>query len=355
MKDHQQKSVGEPAQGYELPPVLPCGEGPRAVAEYLFAALPFDDRSSDEQIAAPSDEEENEIAGMVHFFLQARYEEAAAAAERCLISRHPEVRTFALLAHAVSSIAQHNIELALKDFQSLQQEAQFPENRRVAALHDVYHFLLSVFFQLGEQNALPLEIFPDCSEGIRLYALYAQSHALYLQQDYAQALGVAKAALAMAADRHQIVCIYLNLAACMAAMSLSCFEQADHFFLSALRIAKPEKYIQPFVGHHGPLQGLVEKHIRDQEPEVYKLIAEKVIRFRRGWTEIHNPQSDDKVTNLLTPYEFSLAMMAAKGKTNREIAEYFHISVNTVKTHLSTIFRKLGITKRIDLQQFLSK
>jgi len=67
----------------------------------------------------------------------------------------------------------------------------------------------------------------------------------------------------MAADRHKLVSIYLNLVASMAAMSLSCFEEADRFFLNALRAAKPHGYIQPFIGHHGTLQWLVEKHIRD--------------------------------------------------------------------------------------------
>jgi DNA-binding CsgD family transcriptional regulator len=166
---------------------------------------------------------------------------------------------------------------------------------------------------------------------------------------------VAETALMMDAERHPIICLYLNVMASMAAMSLSRFEQADRFFLDALKLAKPEGYIQPFVGHHGPLQGLVEKHIRDREPELYKMIAEKVMHFRRGWTEIHNPQSHDKVTNLLTPYEFALAMMAAKGKSNQEIADYLHISINTVKAHLSTIFQKLGITKRSELKKYLVK
>jgi DNA-binding CsgD family transcriptional regulator len=233
---------------------------------------------------------------------------------------------------------------------------QHPENRRVAALNDCYRYALSVFFHLGEDIApITPESIPYCSEGTRLFVLYARSYALYLQQEYEQALGVAEAALIMAADRHPIVNIYLNLAASMAAVSLSRFERADRFFLTALELAIPEGYIQPFVGHHGPLQGMVEKHIRDREPKLYKMIAEKVVHFRSGWTEVHNLQSPDKVTNLLTPYEFALAMMASKGKTNKEIADYFHISINTVKAHLSIIYQKLGVTKRTELRECLNK
>ena len=332
------------------------GKGARVITEYLFINPPFVSTSSDETANVLSDEEEYAIAKVVDFFLKARYEETSAAAEHCLESRHTEIRAFALLAHAVANVALHNFEVSRKDFKALRQTHEHPENSRAAALNDIYRFVLSTFFNLGEQILpIPLESLSDCSEGSRLFALYAQSHALYLQQEYAQALGVAEAALAMAAGRHPIICIYLNLAASMAAINLSRLEQADRFFLNALNFAKPEGYIQPFIGHHGPLQGLVEKHIRDREPELYKMIAEKVVLFRRGWTEIHNPYSSNKVTNLLTPYEFALAMMAAKGKTNQEIADYLHISINTVKAHLSTVFQKVGITKRSELEKYLNK
>lgn len=332
------------------------GEGARAILEYLFPDLTLGNGSPDDPVVALSDEEEDAVANMVHFFLQARYEEASAEAIRCRRSRHPEIRELALLGHVMTNVAQHNTEAILNDFQTLNVKAQHPENRRVAVLNDVSRFVLSVFFHLSEDIApLPQVDFRDSSEGIRLFSLYARSYAHYLQQEYAQALGVAEAALLMAADRHQIISIYLNLAASMAAMNLSRFEQADQFFLHALELAIPDGYIQPFIGHHGPLQGMVEKHIRDREPELYKLIAEKVVRFRGGWTKIHNPQSPDKVTDLLTPYEYALAMLAAKGRTNQEIADFMYLSINTVKSYLSVIYQKLGITKRTDLKACLSK
>ena len=331
-----------------------CGKGTDAIIEYLFA--PSDSSSSDEKTEMPSNEEKYAIANMVHLYLQARYEEAAAEADRCVDSNHPEISAFALLAHSVANVALNKTNVVQQDYQALQKKAKSTENQRVSAFNDVYHFVLSVFFHLGgETTPVPPDNRSYRPEGVRLFMLYARSYALYLQQEYAQALGVAEAALMLAGGRHELIRIYLNLAASMAAINLSRFEQADRFFLNALEIAKPNHYIQPFIGHHGPLQGLVEKHIRDREPELYKMIAEKVIRFRRGWTEIHNSQSSNKVTSLLTPYEFALAMMAAKGKTNQEIADYLHISINTVKAHLSAIYQKLCITKRSELKKCLNK
>lgn len=326
------------------------------LTKYLFVNLPFDNSSSDEILATLPKEELDAFTKTIHFYLQAHYEDSAAEAERCLNSPHPEISTFSLLAHALNNVALNNIKIAQKDFYALRQKTTYSESARAAMLYDIYRFVMSVFFHLGEKiDPIAPENFPHYSEASQLYALYAQSYSLYLQQEYAQALGVAKAALIMDANRRPIICIYLNLLACMAAMSLSYFDQADRFFLDALQIAKPNKYIQPFIGHHGPLQGLVEKHIRDQEPELYKMIAEKVVLFRSGWSDVHNPQSANQVTCLLTPYEYGIAMMAAKGNTNQEIADYFSISVNTVKARLSTIYRKIGITKRSELQKHLNK
>jgi DNA-binding NarL/FixJ family response regulator len=51
----------------------------------------------------------------------------------------------------------------------------------------------------------------------------------------------------------------------------------------------------------------------------------------------------------LTPQEKAVADLARAGRTNREIAAQLYLSVNTVETHLSHIYRKLGISSRWQL------
>ena len=260
-----------------------------------------------------------------------------------------------MLAHILNHVALNNMEVVQKDFQDLRQRTQHPENKHVAALNDIFRFALSVFSIWASYCPDFAGKFLPLLGGIAALCAVCPILCTIPSAEYAQALGMAEAALMMNANRHEVICIYLNVLASMAAMSLSYFDRADRFFLNALRIAKPMGYIQPFIGHHGPLQGLVEKHIRDREPELYKMISDKVMLFRHGWTEVHNPQSQDKVTNLLTPYEFALAMMAAKGKSNQEIADYLNISINTVKAYLSIVYQKVGITKRSELKNYLVK
>ena len=56
----------------------------------------------------------------------------------------------------------------------------------------------------------------------------------------------------------------------------------------------------------------------------------------------------------LTASELRVARLAADGLTNREIAQSLFITTKTASTHLSHIYRKLGITRRDQLADALS-
>lgn len=51
----------------------------------------------------------------------------------------------------------------------------------------------------------------------------------------------------------------------------------------------------------------------------------------------------------LTPAEWNVARMAARGYTNREIAESLYVTASTVEQHLTRIYRKLGISRRAQI------
>lgn len=148
---------------------------------------------------------------------------------------------------------------------------------------------------------------------------------------------------------------YLNIVLCMICMSLKQDERAEQKFDAAWSIASREGYIHPFVEHHGILQGQVERALRKQDPETYNKIVQSVYRFSRGWMKIHNPVSTLQVTDALTPYEFSIAMLAAKGRSNKEIAALMGISVNTVKSYMESIFEKLQISSRNEIDAYVNR
>ena len=55
----------------------------------------------------------------------------------------------------------------------------------------------------------------------------------------------------------------------------------------------------------------------------------------------------------LTPSERRVAAMAAEGMTNRDVAQALFVTPRTVEMHLSSVYRKLGISSRSQLPQAL--
>ncbi|MHA6758798.1 helix-turn-helix domain-containing protein [Streptacidiphilus sp. PAMC 29251] len=45
-----------------------------------------------------------------------------------------------------------------------------------------------------------------------------------------------------------------------------------------------------------------------------------------------------------------MAELAVHGLTNREIARKLYITVSTVEQHLTRVYRKLGVRRRVDLR-----
>ncbi len=55
------------------------------------------------------------------------------------------------------------------------------------------------------------------------------------------------------------------------------------------------------------------------------------------------------VASTLSDAELRVATQAARGRTNREIAQALFITVSTVEQHLTRVYRKLGVNRRADL------
>jgi DNA-binding CsgD family transcriptional regulator/uncharacterized protein YciI len=56
----------------------------------------------------------------------------------------------------------------------------------------------------------------------------------------------------------------------------------------------------------------------------------------------------------LTAHEQRIAALIVRGKTNREIATQFRVSVRAVELHITSIYRKLGINRRAQLASALA-
>ncbi|MGA4992628.1 response regulator [Nonomuraea bangladeshensis] len=127
----------------------------------------------------------------------------------------------------------------------------------------------------------------------------------------------------------------------VAAIVLSTFDE-DHYIFGALRA------------------GAVGYLLKDSSPE--DLVA-AVVRAGRGETVLSSPIAARLVADLrrtpahgafpgeelLSARELDVARMVAAGAANREIAARLHITEGTVKNHVSSVLRKLGLRDRTQL------
>lgn len=72
-------------------------------------------------------------------------------------------------------------------------------------------------------------------------------------------------------------------------------------------------------------------------------IAAYVLRYLRGQPE--QPKPDDGDPDL-SPREYELLQLLARGQSNRQAAEALSLSPHTVGDHVKSIYRKLGVSSR---------
>jgi DNA-binding NarL/FixJ family response regulator len=68
--------------------------------------------------------------------------------------------------------------------------------------------------------------------------------------------------------------------------------------------------------------------------------------FDRATTPSTTPAADP--LSLLSEREVEVLELAARGVTNAELAAQLEITVHTVKFHLASVYRKLGVANRTE-------
>ncbi|MBU2663846.1 LuxR C-terminal-related transcriptional regulator [Actinoplanes bogorensis] len=78
------------------------------------------------------------------------------------------------------------------------------------------------------------------------------------------------------------------------------------------------------------------------------ILHDEVLPLRTGHDAAGEPDTRQRLATL-TESEMRVAVQAAAGLTNREIAAKLHITASTVEQHLTRVYRKLHVTRRRDL------
>ena len=125
----------------------------------------------------------------------------------------------------------------------------------------------------------------------------------------------------------------------------------------ALALAEPQGYVRVFVDEGQPMASLLRQgHAHGGLPQ---FMATLLAAFDgRGLGSTAQPSvlaptnsGSSAVAEPLTERERDVLRLLAAGRSNPEIARTLYVEVNTVKTHVKSLYGKLGVHSRIQAAQ----
>jgi DNA-binding NarL/FixJ family response regulator len=117
----------------------------------------------------------------------------------------------------------------------------------------------------------------------------------------------------------------------------------NHMRSHSLGRASGPKAIRKFVRDVGDELIDAVRAVYAGEPVLHPVVVRKLM------TRVYSPQAtaaEGQPQELLTQRELEVLMLAARGMSNKDIAEKLVISVRTVQAHLRSIFNKMGVGSR---------
>ena len=299
-----------------------------------------------------------DIAMAEYYYFSGQPEKASKITQRYLTSPDISLQLSACLIYAYANLSigviqevQHALIQVQHTLDNISDD--IPEQLMASAIFIAATSATLLHLPLPEKAKNLQENIRILPPGLKMFALYVQAHRTYLQGDYRKSIGIVETAFAMQMQLFPIPAIYMHLVAVMDYMSLKQPEMAHAHLLYAWKIAQPDDLIEGFGEHHGLLCGMLEAVIKKDYPEDFKRIIAITYRFSAGWRIIHNSVTGDEVADNLTTTEFTTAMLAARGWTNKEIAKHLGVSANTVKEYISNTLQKLNIQNRKELKKFM--
>ncbi len=315
-----------------------------------------------EFINSIEDDDDRTVAMGEYYYFTGQCDKAVSTIEPYLDSSNEVLRYSASLICLFAALSASHTHLAIFALKSLQKlcEQGFLNKNDLPQTHSIGVFTATtahVLLDIPIDESMPaldscLRFLPG---GIKMQACYVLAHNAYLEGKYVRALTIADMILALSPCEYPISSIYVHLVAAMALMKLKRPDDAKQRMQKAWDIAKKDGFIEPFVEHHGLLQGMIEVFFKKDYPHEYSRIVNGVNIFADGWRKIHNLYAEYEVTDKLTTTEFIVAMLYGHGWSVKEIASHMELSARTVTNYISTIYSKLYINDKKGLLKYILK
>lgn len=139
----------------------------------------------------------------------------------------------------------------------------------------------------------------------------------------------------------------------LAHVALEDLPRAKQALFRALVLAQPEGYRRLFLDEGEPLAAILGGVLPDIEDESLATFARALLYAQAQRTRRENVPLYGAIPAIepLSEQEQRVLRLIGEGLTNPEIAEELVVSLNTVKTHVKSIYRKLNVSSRREARQ----
>jgi len=215
---------------------------------------------------------------------------------------------------------------------------------------------LKIQLHLSLDDTPPLtDYIKHLPEDLKMFAFYLMAYIAYMNKDYSGVLGITQTALSYPSKEYPISFAYLYIVAAVAHINLHQTKDAEQCIEKAWQYIGPDELYMPFVEHYLLMQGVIERYFKKQHPQAYNKILNFVKQYNLSWYVMHNDDSEFKITQHLTPIEFTVAMLYSRNWRAKQIANHLELSERTVMNYIQIIYQKLHTSSKKELEKYVLK
>ena len=115
--------------------------------------------------------------------------------------------------------------------------------------------------------------------------------------------------------------------------------------------AHTEGFLHLFLDEGETVATLLHRFIPQMHEPALRTYARSILHAfarERGESEASAALSSSRLIEPLSPQELRVLRLLVAGRSNREIAVEQIVSINTIRTQVQSIYRKLGVNNRVE-------
>lgn len=186
-------------------------------------------------------------------------------------------------------------------------------------------------------------------KSMTLNAVFVHLSYLMHQGEYARVIGIGQIFLERGSWSHPMREAFLILIMAVGYHVTGKKSEAAELLECAGQLLLPDGMIFPLAAYSFLLGEMVDKMIEQKYPQHFERFQDVKKRFGIGWSSLREVVCLGELPADLTPREYEVAMLAAEGLRNSEIAQKLAVTESTVRAHLRVVFQKLQIDRRAKL------